>query len=85
VLLDEGSLKCWGSNNEGELGLGKQSTDERPTAVSGLSGVDHICFASAHACALTHDHKLYCWGSNNFGQIGDGTKERRTTPTPVIW
>jgi alpha-tubulin suppressor-like RCC1 family protein len=85
ALLGDGTLKCWGSNNEGELGLGKQSTDERPTAVTGLSGVEHICFASAHACALTQEHKLYCWGSNNFGQIGDGTKERRTTPTAVAW
>ncbi|MFO0737093.1 MAG: hypothetical protein U0270_14490 [Labilithrix sp.] len=85
ALLTDGSMKCWGSNNEGELGLGKQSSDERPQAVGGLSGVDHVCFASAHACALTQDHKLYCWGSNNFGQIGDGTKERRTSPTPVSW
>lgn len=85
ALLGDGGLKCWGSNNEGELGLGKQSSDERPQAVGGVSGIEHVCFASAHACALTQDHKLYCWGSNNFGQIGDGTKERRTSPTAVAW
>lgn len=85
ALLADGGVTCWGSNNEGELGLGKQSTDERPQAMVGLSGVEHVCFASAHACALTSEHRLYCWGSNNFGQLGDGTKERRTSPTAVVW
>lgn len=85
ALLGDGTIKCWGSNGEGELGLGSQSTDERPTAVAGLANVDHVCFASAHACALTKDQKLLCWGSNSFGQIGDGTKERRTSPTAVVW
>lgn len=85
ALLGDGTLKCWGANGEGELGLGKQSADERPQTVPGLAGVDHLCFASAHACALTEDQKLHCWGNNNFGQLGDGTKERRTSPTAVAW
>lgn len=85
ALVRDGSVRCWGSNGEGELGLGTRSSDERPARVSALSDVDQICLASAHGCALTKQSKLLCWGSNAFGQLGDGTKERRPAPTPVIW
>ncbi len=85
ALLGDDSVRCWGSNGEGELGLGTRSSDERPARVTALSAVDDVCLASAHGCALTKAGKLLCWGSNAFGQIGDGTKERRPAPTPVSW
>ena len=85
ALLGDGSVRCWGSNGEGELGLGTRSPDERPARVGALSDVDQLCLASAHGCALTKQSKLLCWGSNAFGQLGDGTKERRPAPTAVVW
>lgn len=85
ALLGDGSVRCWGSNGEGELGLGTRSPDERPARVTALSEVEHLCLATAHGCALTKQGKLMCWGSNFFGQLGDGTKERRSSPTPVAW
>lgn len=86
ALSGDGSVRCWGSNGEGELGLGTRSPEERPARVSALgSNVDQICLASAHGCALTKQSKLLCWGANAFGQLGDGTKDRRATPTPVVW
>lgn len=85
ALLGDGSVRCWGANGEGELGLGKRSSDERPARVAALEGVEQICLASAHGCALTKESKLMCWGANAFGQLGDGTKERRSSPTPVAW
>ena len=85
ALLVDGTVRCWGSNGEGELGLGTRSQEEAPTRVGALEGVAQLCLASTHACALTSQGKLLCWGSNAFGQLGDGTKERRSVPTPVLW
>jgi alpha-tubulin suppressor-like RCC1 family protein len=85
AVIADGSVRCWGSNGEGELGLGKRSPDERPARVSALSDAEEICLASAHGCARTKAGKLLCWGANAFGQLGDGTKERRSSPTPAIW
>lgn len=85
ALLGDASVRCWGANGEGELGLGTRSSDERPARVTAVSAVKDVCLASAHGCALTTAEELVCWGSNAFGQIGDGTKERRPAPTSVRW
>lgn len=81
----DGTVKCWGANGEGELGLGTRSVDERPAKVASLSEVTQMCIATQHGCALTKSGKLHCWGANAFGQLGDGSKQRRLAPTPVIW
>jgi hypothetical protein len=85
ALLGDRTVRCWGSNGEGELGLGKRSPAERPAPVAALADADKICLASSHGCALTRGGKLLCWGANALGQLGDGTLERRTSPTPVVW
>ena len=85
ALAEGGTVRCWGANGEGELGLGARSIDERPAKVASLGDVAQMCIATQHGCALTRSGKIYCWGANAFGQLGDGTKERRLTPTPVTW
>lgn len=84
ALTDAGTARCWGSNAEGELGLGRRSSDERAQKLS-LDNVADVCLATTHGCALTRDGKIYCWGGNAEGQLGDGTKERRLTPSPILW
>ncbi len=84
AMLKDGTVRCWGANPEGELGLGTRSTTELPqVALKGLFSVREVCIGSVHACARTSDGAVYCWGSNQAGQIGDGTRERRLAPTRV--
>lgn len=85
AVLADGTAKCWGSNGEGELGLGKRSSDERPTQVSALTDIADICLATTHGCALSKKNQIMCWGGNAYGQLGDGSKERKLTPTSVTW
>lgn len=85
ALGADGTVKCWGANGEGELGLGTRSGDERPAKVASLGEVTQMCIATQHGCALTKAGKLHCWGANAFGQLGDGSKQRRLAPTPVLW
>lgn len=83
AIVEDG-VTCWGANGEGELALGKRSSDERPAKVASLAGINEMCFGSTFGCALKQD-KIVCWGSNAFGQLGDGSKERRLSPVPVAW
>lgn len=87
ALLADGSARCWGANAEGELGLGKKSSDERPSKLSSVPDVAGMCLATSHGCALTKSKSLLCWGANGNGQLGDGTpsRERKLEPVRVAW
>ena len=85
ALLGDGSARCWGANLEGELALGKKSSDERPSKVPLLPDIAGMCLATTHGCALTKSAKLVCWGANAAGQLGNGTKDKKLEPTLVSW
>jgi alpha-tubulin suppressor-like RCC1 family protein len=85
ALLADGSARCWGSNGEGELGLGKKSSDERPSKVASVPDIAGMCLATSHGCALTKNKAILCWGANAAGQLGDGTNEKKLEPTRVSW
>lgn len=79
-----GGLKCWGGNEEGQVGDGSLTTRLSPASVQGLSsGVVRWSVGDRHACATKTDQSLWCWGWNADGQLGDNTLARRTVPTRV--
>ncbi|CAM9187175.1 unnamed protein product [Pylaiella littoralis] len=85
AVLDDGSLKCWGRNNYGMLGLG--DTENRGEFVSDMGdnlpavdlGTGQTAVAVAggqyHTCAILGSGGLKCWGGKNetglnYGQLG---------------
>jgi len=74
-------VKCWGFNDDGQLGDGTKTERRTPVAVSGLaSGVAALAAGEVDTCALTSGGGVKCWGFNGDGQLGDGTKTERRTP-----
>lgn len=75
ALLASGSVKCWGRNERGELGIPTSTTQSSlPVLVNGLSGVvANITNGQKGTCALMNSGKVNCWGDNQFGQLGNGT------------
>ncbi|MEM9195002.1 MAG: hypothetical protein AAGF12_37865, partial [Myxococcota bacterium] len=68
-----GSVSCWGVNQEGQLGDGQNGQENAPVALSGgLPPVDQLAVGGRHSCALVAG-SVYCWGENDHGQLGDGT------------
>jgi len=75
ALLSDRTVKCWGRNQDGQVGNGDNTTDVRAPAlpVSGLASVAAISAGGYHSCALMPDSTVRCWGRNTRGQLGDGT------------
>ncbi len=73
ALRADGTVWCWGSNNNSQLGETPASTGRgEPAAVRGLSGVTAITAGASHACALLGDGTVRCWGAYTLGQLGLG-------------
>jgi alpha-tubulin suppressor-like RCC1 family protein len=75
ALLTGGTVKCWGANSSGQIGLGTQGGPVlTPTAVPGVTGASDLVAGSSHFCVLVSaDASVKCWGSNAEGQLGIGT------------
>lgn len=80
--VSDGTWRCWGSNNYGQLGDG--TTTERDTPAPILAGlaVQQLSLGVYHSCVLLTDGTVRCYGSNYAGQLGDGTTVDRATPAP---
>ena len=84
VILDDGSVSCWGNNVFGQLGDGTTTERNTPTQTSSLGfGRTAVAIATGqyHTCALLDDGSVSCWGYNTNGQLGGGTTTERNTPT----
>ena len=87
ALLNDGSIKCWGGNSFGELGLG--DTNDRGTAPNQMGDnlpavnlgtgktATAISVGSLSSCALLSGGSVKCWGWNSVGELGLGDTNPR--------
>ena len=79
AVLDDGSSKCWGDNNNGKLGI-NNTTDmgDNSGEMDSLSSINLgtgrtatvISAGNAHTCAVLDNGVVKCWGRNHYGQLG---------------
>ena len=79
ALLSDTSVKCWGKNSRGQLGVGTTVDARQPGDSAVATGAIQVVAGMEHTCALVRKpnvpaqegYSVRCWGSNEFGQIGD--------------
>ncbi len=86
--MTDGTARCWGSNEYGQLGIGSVGGDfAAPQNVVDLgANVIWISAGGNHTCAALSNSRVQCWGYNYWGQLGNGTSGSGTekgTPTHV--
>ncbi len=81
--MADGTVRCWGANEFGQLGDGSTTARSRPVPVVGLRDVGMLALGEGHTCALVGDGSVRCWGRNAVGQLGASVADRSLTPVPV--
>jgi len=93
ALLDNATMKCWGENQYGQLGIGSttdqgSATNTTPMDLSAIDigtnlTVTQMSVGYDHTCVIvddstdTNDGKVKCWGRSNSGQLGQGATANR--------
>ncbi len=94
ALLVDGTVKCWGTNWQGQLGDGTGegglapvtapvTVIAAPGSTSALSGVTAIAAGDLKTCAILADGTVTCWGSNYVSQLADGAAQDAAPVTVV--
>lgn len=88
IETNPGPIKCFGANDEGQLGDGTFNDRTAPTTVAGGLAFTKVVAGYAHTCGLVSGvsptGQVRCWGRNFDGQLGDNTTLLKNTPTTVL-
>ncbi|MBA2662384.1 MAG: hypothetical protein H0U74_08835 [Bradymonadaceae bacterium] len=82
AIRADGTLWCWGLNNNGQLGQDDTIKQSSPVQVGDQSDWSSVTAGNAHVCAL-RSGELWCWGFNGDGELGHGDTVNRRLPVRV--
>jgi len=87
----DGTVWCWGHNENGQLGNGSNTSSQVPVQVTGLTGATQIAIGRNHTCAIgmITTPGIFCWGRNGrnsgptSGRLGNNSGTESNLPVPV--
>ena len=89
ALRNDGSVVCWGNDDNGELGRGELggavAWPQRVALPRGFTTAS-MFIGDRHSCVISDAGEMFCWGRNAAGEV-DPTlgPEALATPTEVTW
>jgi alpha-tubulin suppressor-like RCC1 family protein len=94
AILNDNTVRCWGSNRKGALGLGAVDDGVHGIPVpvvtdagTPFNNVRAVSMGFDYTCAIKNDDTIWCWGSDSLGQLADGAQSSTrmvSTPTKVL-
>ncbi|TGK33216.1 chromosome condensation regulator [Leptospira gomenensis] len=99
AVAKNGKVYAWGTNANGQLGIGNNNTDpttpanagprQPPTEVPGITNAVMGAYGFDHALVLKADGTVVSFGLNNVGQLGNGAtglgaNSISTSPVDVV-
>jgi cysteine-rich repeat protein len=84
AVLSNGTVRCWGDNTNGLLGLGNTSPVLSGTvALESGTVVTGVATSPSHACVLASGGAVHCWGDNFEGEFGLGSTTPKNTDSAL--
>lgn len=86
--VEQGTVRCWGGNGHGDLGLGGSSISgysTKPLPVVNVTNAVQVAAADEHVCALLATGHIKCWGKSiGLGNGVEGPEFGEPTPVAVV-
>ncbi len=84
ALTEDGRGWSWGSNSNGQLGLGVPAPFVSiPKPIPQLDRLIAVAAGEFHSLAVRDDGTAWAWGENGDGQLGDGSGFDKDSPVQV--
>ena len=85
AVLADGTVWCWGNNDDGKLGRDEDLRHmiDRPMRVPGIDTATSVHSTYDHTCAVLTDGTVWCWGNNEYGMLGQDYDEQGATHVPM--
>lgn len=90
AVLPSGGVRCWGRNQNGELGypgrlsIGLTDTPAEAGDIPNLGPATQVAAGSFSSCALLRSGVVQCWGDNDEGKLCVDPSKARTIDAPSI-
>lgn len=83
AIKTDGTLWCWGSNSNGELGDNTSVAKSSPVqTITFATNWKQVSAGSQYTAAIKTDGTLWCWGIGSV--LGDNTNTRKSSPVQTI-
>lgn len=81
ALMQGGTVSCWGSNSQGQLGDDSfDGFSAHPRQVPSLESVTHVSLSTGNACARVANGAVHCWGARDLVRAGSSTFDAGDNP-----
>jgi alpha-tubulin suppressor-like RCC1 family protein len=72
VIKPDGTMWCWGSGYDGQLGLNSGAQKNSPVQIGSLTDWYRGVGVGQNSLVNKTDGTMWCWGRNSFGELGQG-------------
>ncbi|RYZ60225.1 MAG: hypothetical protein EOP07_01500 [Proteobacteria bacterium] len=72
-LMASGGVKCWGSNEGGNLGFGNMENQSTPSPIKGIGAIANLSVGPISTCFTHKAGRVSCIGKGYYGAFGQAT------------